>query len=99
MTGSSRPPFERTVLRSPLSRPQEPQKNNPDGPAMDFLPEIKFAPDLLGAFLSKRLLLWFAHVLVRSGRGRLHPVAAIQFPERAEGSRERNASGAWRLAA
>ena len=51
----------------------------------------RFAPDLYGAFSVKRLFWVCCQFFVRSGKAVLRPVAC-------EGSRDRNASGAWRLA-
>src|SRR5215472_10547492 len=59
----------------------------------------KFA-DLYGAFPVKWLFLVCCRFFVRSGRRFFVPSPAIRYPERAEGvKRDRNASGAWRLAA
>jgi len=56
--------------------------------------------NLYGAFPVKWCFSVYGQFFVRSGKAVLHPVAYDQVPgARAMGSRDRNASKAWRLAA
>ena len=62
--------------------------------------KAKFAPDLYGAFSVKRLFWVCCQFFVRSGKAVLRPVAWRSGSRSArKGSRDRNASAAWRLAA
>jgi hypothetical protein len=61
---------------------------------------IEFAPDLYGAFSVKRLFWVCCQFFVRSGKAVLRPVAWRSGSRSArKGSRDRNGSKAWRLAA